>query len=102
MKHTKLLATYGPSVSSVHALVKLIEAGVNAFRVNCSHGVKDDFIQATKLIRQASDKSKFPIGLLFDISGPKLRLARFDGELKISAGQQITITCGKTGLSVGS
>ena len=100
MKHTKILATYGPSINSIETLTKLIEAGVNAFRVNCSHGNKDDLVIAAKTIRQASKKAKFPVGLLFDISGPKLRLDRFEGELKIEAGQQIKITTGKSDLSV--
>ena len=99
MKHTKILATYGPSVNSVETLTKLIDAGVNAFRVNCSHGDKNDLIAAAKTIREATKKAKFPIGMLFDISGPKLRLDRFKGEIKIEAGQQITITSGESDLA---
>ena len=99
MKHTKILATYGPAVNSVATLVKLIKAGVNAFRVNCSHGDKNDLIAAAKIIREATKQAKFPVGMLFDISGPKLRLDRFNGEIKMKAGQQITITSGKSDLS---
>ncbi len=96
MKHTKILATYGPSIDSVEILHKLMAEGVNAFRVNCSHGDKDDFLRAVSLIREASSGNDFPVGLLFDISGPKLRLDRFEGEINLEKGDNITISAGKS------
>ncbi|MCP4704214.1 MAG: pyruvate kinase [candidate division Zixibacteria bacterium] len=96
MKHTKILATYGPSIASVEVLHKLMAEGVNAFRVNCSHGDKDDFLRAVSLIREASSGNDFPAGLLFDISGPKLRLDRFKGEIDLEKGDNITISAGKS------
>lgn len=100
MKHTKILATYGPAIKSPDILKKLITAGVNAFRVNCSHGDKTDFQNATQAIRMAAKDSKYPIGLLFDISGPKLRLDRFgDGEIEIKKGGQLTLTSGESNIA---
>ncbi len=96
MKHTKILATYGPSINSVEILHRLMAEGVNAFRVNCSHGDKSDFLSAASTIRDASAGSDFPIGLLFDISGPKLRLARFEGEIALEKGDAITICAGNS------
>lgn len=101
MKRTKILATYGPSIRSISRLRQLIAAGVNAFRVNCSHGDSDDFVEAASTIRKASAKSRFPIGLLFDISGPKLRLDRFEGKITLKKGDRITITAGPSDLSRG-
>lgn len=92
MKHTKILATFGPSINSVDCLKDLIVAGVNAFRVNCSHGEKSDFVEAAAIIREASKDSQYPVGLLFDISGPKLRLEHFDGEIALAKGDEITFT----------
>ncbi len=99
MKHTKILATYGPAIASVDMLRTLVAEGVNAFRVNCSHGKKSDFIEAVETIRKATEDSEYPIGLLFDISGPKLRLDHFEGEIELSAGDDITITSGSTDIS---
>lgn len=98
MKHTKILATYGPSISSVDMLKKLMTEGVNAFRVNCSHGDKNDFLTAVRTIRDASADADFPAGLLFDISGPKLRLDRFEGEIALEKGDTITISAGSSDL----
>jgi pyruvate kinase len=99
MKRTKILATYGPSIASEATLKRLVKEGVNAFRVNCSHGSTDDLRAAAKAIRQATADSTYPIGLLFDISGPKLRLDRFNGEIDIDIDTIITLTVGTSDLS---
>ncbi len=100
MKKTKILATFGPSIASKGKIRELVKEGVNIFRINCSHGNKDDFIDAVNLIRNSLvGYHEFPIGILIDISGPKLRLDRFEGELKIKQNATLTITDGKTDLS---
>ncbi|MCM2273127.1 MAG: pyruvate kinase [candidate division Zixibacteria bacterium] len=99
MKRTKILATYGPAIASERMLTKLVDAGVNAFRVNCSHGMAEDFSEAVRLIRKATNKSRFPVGILFDISGPKLRLDRFTGDFPAKAGEKITLTTGRSNLA---
>lgn len=96
MKKTKILATFGPSISSVSKLRQLVAEGVDAFRINCSHGSTEDLVRAVKLIRKATDGHQYPVGLLFDISGPKLRLDRFTGEFSIKAGERMTLTTGKS------
>jgi pyruvate kinase len=98
MKKTKILATFGPAIASEERIRKLVDQGVNAFRINCSHGTTEDFIQAARLIRKGSRTAQFPVGLLFDISGPKLRLSRFEGQVEIEQGQTIYLTKGKTDL----
>lgn len=99
MDHTKILATYGPSIDTPQKVKRGVDAGASGFRVNCSHGNSDDFAKAVQAIRAGTSKARYPVSVLFDISGPKLRLARFDGELKISAGDELTLTTGKTDLA---
>jgi pyruvate kinase len=101
VKKTKVLATYGPAIASVAMIRRLVKTGVNAFRVNCSHGSHDDFVKAAAVIRQGTRGAVYPIGLLVDISGPKLRLDRFDGEIKIAKGKRITLTAGRSNLGQG-
>ena len=96
MRKTKIIATYGPSLASRRVISRLVEAGVNVFRINCSHGDQNDFLGAAQLIRQGIRKSPFPVGLLFDISGPKLRLERFDGEQVVKIGDELTLTIGRS------
>lgn len=99
MKRTKILATYGPAIANEKMLARLVDAGVNAFRINCSHGTAEDFSRAARQIRKATAKNSFPVGILFDISGPKLRLDRFSGECPVKAGEKITLTTGKSNLA---
>ena len=101
MKHTKILATYGPAVESQKLLERLINEGVDAFRVNCSHGTTADYVRAAERIRAAEKVSDFPIGLLFDISGPKLRLDQFDGELDVEIGQELKLVTSGSDLPHG-
>ena len=99
MKKTKILATFGPSIESPRLLQLLVGAGVNAFRVNCSHGDRAYFMRAAAMIRKAAASSAYPVGLLFDISGPKFRLARFSGELAVSQKDTVTLWAGPTDLA---
>lgn len=92
MKKTKIIATFGPAIQDKKKLLKLVECGVNLFRINCSHGNKADFNKAVRLIRSSLKETTFPVGILFDISGPKLRLGHFEGELPIKTGETLTIT----------
>lgn len=101
MKRTKILATYGPAIARGALVKNLISAGVNAFRINCSHGRTNDFLVAARTIKAAAQGSRWPIGLLFDISGPKLRLDQFDGKLDVARGTRVTLRYGKTDLGKG-
>jgi len=92
MKRTKIVATFGPAIDSPGKLTRLIQSGVNAFRINCSHGDTAYFKRAARMIRKAAGRSEWPVGLLFDIAGPKLRLADFDGSLNIKPGDSLTLS----------
>lgn len=96
MKKTKIIATYGPAVASRAKIAALVDAGVNVFRVNCSHGLAADFRAAARMIRAGARKAPFPVGLLFDICGPKLRLDRFEGEHLVAEGDELTLTTGRS------
>ncbi len=96
MKRTKVIATYGPAISSPTRLSQVVGAGVNLLRINCSHGTAPDFVKAANSIRNATRKEPFPVGMLFDISGPKLRLERFEGKVVIKPGQKLNLTTGRS------
>ena len=73
-RKTKILATLGPSSSTIKSIIELSKAGANAFRLNCSHlneaGLKD----YVRKIRRAEEIIKKPIGILVDLQGPKIRI----------------------------
>ncbi|MBI5201408.1 MAG: pyruvate kinase, partial [Elusimicrobia bacterium] len=93
-KHTKILATLGPASSSPLVLKALIEGGVNAVRLNCSHASLDELTRSVQLIRRTSRQMKTPITITMDLQGPRLRTGRLrNGEpVMLKAGSRITIT----------
>ena len=52
----KILATVGPSCNNKKSLQKMVDLGVNAFRVNMSHGTKKQKIDKIKLIKSLKDQ----------------------------------------------
>ena len=73
-KRTKIIATIGPASSSPAVIAKLIKAGMDAARLNFSHGERKDHIRRIRLIRQASLRAGKPIAIIQDLQGPKLRV----------------------------
>jgi pyruvate kinase len=71
---TKIVATVGPACRSAEMLRALIRAGVSVFRLNTAHGTSDVRLNVLMDIRKASDELNYPIGVLLDLAGPKIRL----------------------------
>lgn len=89
MKSTRIVATFGPSIDSVKKIKELVAAGVNLFRINCSHGNPASFKKSVKTIREGSKSGNFPVGILFDLGGPKLRLGKYPEEATVKKGETI-------------
>lgn len=72
--HAKIVATLGPASDSDEMLERLIEAGVNIFRLNFSHGSLEEMDTRLKKVRRAIDDSGRCVGILGDLQGPKMRV----------------------------
>ena len=96
LKKTKIVATVGPACSGYDALLELVKAGVNVFRLNFSHGTHEDKIEVIKHIRAIIKNEPFNIAILADLQGPKLRVGDLeDGKILLEPGNFITLTCNK-------
>ena len=73
-RRTKIVATLGPATDADGVLDRLIAEGLDCARLNCSHGSHDDLRRRAADVRAASERAGRPIGMLFDLQGPKLRL----------------------------
>ncbi len=92
-RRTKIVATVGPASGSPAVLRELIEAGVDVFRVNMSHGTHAAHGAAISAIRDAADELGRATAILADLCGPKIRTGRFrDGSVELTAGDAVTIT----------
>jgi pyruvate kinase len=93
MLNTKIVATLGPSTDAPGLLDQLIDAGVDVFRLNASHGVQDQQAARIDAVRAAARKAKVHAGILLDLQGPKIRLGRFEnGRCVLETGSRFTIT----------
>ena len=95
-RRTKIVATIGPATQSMDMIRQLIEAGVNTFRLNFSHGTHADHHRSVCNIRQVSSELNQPVGILQDLQGPKIRLGKFiDGSISLNRGDQFILTSRK-------
>ena len=74
---TKILATLGPATDAPRVLQRLIAAGVDAVRLNYSHGKPEDHARRAEAVREAAAKAGRDIGILADLQGPKIRIESF-------------------------
>ncbi len=71
---TKIIATVGPACAQREQLKSLALAGADIFRLNFAHGNHEWLANVVQTIREVSHELKRPIGILGDLSGPKIRL----------------------------
>jgi len=94
MRKAKILATLGPASNTQATIEMMIDAGVNAVRINMSHGTQDEHDGSIKRARAAAEKLKRPLAILVDLSGPKIRTRTLKDsmpvELKVGANFVIT------------
>src|SRR3954453_8065677 len=89
-RRTKIVATLGPATDGPGVLDRIIEAGLDCARLNCSHGDHDDLRRRAAAVRAAGDRAGRPVGLLFDLQGPKLRLSAETEPRTVAAGEVVT------------
>lgn len=93
VRKTKIVATLGPSSSRPEQIAKLVDAGVDLFRLNFSHGSNDDKAEVIDSIRSIAERKKKAIGILADLQGPKIRTGRMEnGAISLRKGESISIT----------
>ena len=80
LARTKIVATVGPASATPEMLAELVQAGVDVFRLNFAHGSHAWLSDIVKAIRSISREQRRPIGILGDLSGPKIRLGMLPGD----------------------
>ncbi len=95
-RSAKILATVGPASASPDMLALLHSAGVDAFRLNFSHGEHETHACTLKAIRAIEEKTGEAIAIVADLQGPKIRVGQFKGgEISLKYGQNIRISAGE-------
>jgi pyruvate kinase len=92
MRRVKIVATLGPASDAEPMIEKLARAGVDVFRINMSHASHDLLRQTVTRIRSVEARLGFPLGILVDLQGPKLRVGRFaEGAVNLTEGHSFTL-----------
>ncbi|MBT8220432.1 MAG: pyruvate kinase [Bacteroidia bacterium] len=89
----KIVATVGPASSSYDMLLGLVQAGVDVFRLNFSHGAHDELEKVINHIMYINEKYNLHISILADLQGPKLRIGKMaKGAVELERGDIINFT----------
>ena len=89
---TKIIATIGPACENADTLQAMLNAGVNAFRLNMSHGDDGTKRKLYGLVRTLKLSDDQPPCILTDLAGPKIRITNVLPDFTLEVGQPITIT----------
>jgi len=92
LRRTKIVATLGPATDRDGELEKMIEAGVDVVRINMSHGNPQEHVGRASKVREIAAKLDREVGVLVDLQGPKIRIARFtDDSIFLVAGDTFAL-----------
>src|SRR6266480_3311511 len=100
-RRTKIVATIGPACSTPEKLRELVGAGMDAARLNLSHGTQEDHAARAKLVRDVQEEIGRPLALIGDLQGPKFRVGGLDEPLNLIQGSDVTVVTGGDGVRNG-
>jgi pyruvate kinase len=89
-RHTKIIATIGPASSAADTIAALVDAGVDVFRLNFSHGTHGSHAESVARIREASARASRHVGIMQDLAGPKIRTG------PLASGEPVVLEDGET------
>ena len=93
MPRTKIICTIGPKSRSPEILERLIRAGMNVARLNFSHGSQSEHGEVIASIRGIAKQLGYPVAILQDLSGPKIRTGKIEeGPITLEPGGIFILT----------
>ena len=90
-RRTKVVCTIGPASSSPDVVAGLVDAGMDAARLNFSHGTHADHAKRARLVREAQEGSGRELALIADLQGPKLRVGSLSAPVRVETGAEVTL-----------
>ncbi|MDR3239744.1 MAG: pyruvate kinase [Clostridiales bacterium] len=93
MRKTKIVATLGPASDDVEIIKELIRSGMNAARINFSHGTEETRTEIINKLKEARTELNQHIPLILDTKGPEIRIKTFEEDkIYIAQGNLFTLT----------
>jgi pyruvate kinase len=92
LRRTKIVSTLGPATDSAEMIGKLVDAGVNVFRLNMSHAPHEWVRRVVRDIRTVASARQQFVGIMMDTQGPAIRTGDIVVPLDLQPGQKFTLT----------
>lgn len=93
MRKTKIVCTIGPTSEQEEVLRELISHGMNAARLNFSHGDYEEHGRRIDVVKKLRKEITAPISIILDTKGPEIRIGDFiNKEVELIEGQEFTVT----------
>jgi pyruvate kinase len=94
LRRTKIIATLGPATDAPGMLEKVLAEGADVVRLNLSHGAAEDHRKRCEAVRAAAANLGREVGVLADLQGPKIRIAKFaSAPVMLEPGQPFALEC---------
>jgi pyruvate kinase len=90
-RRTKIIATIGPASSSRETLLAIARAGMDAARLNFSHGTHEEHAARISLVREIQKEVGRPIAVIADLQGPKVRIGELPFPVTLGKGDQVVV-----------
>lgn len=92
LRRTKIVVTLGPATDKPEILEQTLLAGVDLVRLNFSHGTHEEHKKRIHAVRACAKKHQREIGILVDLQGPKIRIAKFKkGKIFLKEGRKFIL-----------
>lgn len=92
MRKTKIICTVGPATDSEPMLLEMYKAGMNAVRLNMTHGTHESHLEIINLVKKLNKTVRYPVPIILDTQGPEVRTGNLESDMQLSKGQVITIS----------
>jgi pyruvate kinase len=90
-RRTKIVCTIGPATSEEPMIERLVAAGMDVARVNCSHGDASELEALVRAVRAVEERLDRPLAILADLPGPKLRVARLAEPRRVESDDELVL-----------
>ncbi len=91
-RKTKIVCTLGPASDSEQEIRNLIDAGADVFRLNFSHGTREEHARHIEIIRHLEEVTGRRFAIVQDLQGPKIRVGEIDGVMNLKNGEKVILT----------
>jgi pyruvate kinase len=91
-RRTKIVCTIGPASSDPEMIERLAWSGMDAARVNFSHGDQEMHRATVEAVRRAQALIGRPLAVIADLQGPKIRIGRIAEPRSVNPGDTLVLT----------